>query len=128
MELLTNNSSFMLEKTMGFLWSRQAAILDNIANAETPNYKAKDVTFEGALQERLALAAGTEKPRASVRQALETSGAVTRRAQEITRMDGNGVNVTEENLELARVGYQLQYLMQSISMDFNVLRTAIRGQ
>lgn len=128
MELLTNNSSFMLEKTMGFLWSRQAAILDNIANAETPTYKAKDVTFEGALQERLALAAGTEKPRASVRQALETSGAVTRRALETTRMDGNGVNVTEENLELARVGYQLQYLMQSISMDFNVLRTAIRGQ
>ena len=46
MSFLTSNSQLLLEKSMGFLWTKQAAILDNIANAETPNYKAKVVTFE----------------------------------------------------------------------------------
>ena len=34
MGFLTNNSSLMMEKSMNFLWAKQAAILDNIANAE----------------------------------------------------------------------------------------------
>ena len=46
MSFLTSNSQLLLEKSMGFLWTKQAAILDNIANAETPNYKAKVVTVE----------------------------------------------------------------------------------
>ena len=46
MELLSSNSFLMMEKSMEFLWAKQAAILDNISNAETPNYKPKVVTFE----------------------------------------------------------------------------------
>ena len=42
-------------------------------------------------------------------------------------MDDNGVNITEQAVELARNGYQLQYVMDSISSDFSILRTAIRG-
>ena len=40
MDFLSTNSSLLMEKSLGFLWTKQAAILDNIANAETPNYKA----------------------------------------------------------------------------------------
>ena len=39
MELLSSNSFLMMEKSMGFLWAKQAAILDNISNAETPNLR-----------------------------------------------------------------------------------------
>ena len=53
MDFLTSNSQLLLEKSMGFLWTKQAAILDNIANAETPNYKAKVVTFEDSLRAQL---------------------------------------------------------------------------
>ena len=53
MSFLTSNSQLLLEKSMGFLWTKQAAILDNIANAETPNYKAKVVTFEESLRSKL---------------------------------------------------------------------------
>ena len=52
MELLGHNSLLMLEKSMDFLWTKQAAILDNISNAETPNYKTKVVTFEESLREK----------------------------------------------------------------------------
>lgn len=49
-------------------------------------------------------------------------------AQESTRMDDNGVNVTQENVELVRNAYQLQYTMSAISSELAVLRTAVRGQ
>ena len=47
--LLYSNSQLMLERAMNFQWTKQTAINDNIVNAETPNYKAKYVTFEEAL-------------------------------------------------------------------------------
>lgn len=53
MDFLSSNSFLMMEKSMMFLWTKQAAILDNIANAETPGYKAKIVTFEETLKARL---------------------------------------------------------------------------
>jgi flagellar basal-body rod protein FlgB len=42
-------------------------------------------------------------------------------------MDDNGVNVTEQSVELVRNAYQLQYTMQAISGDFAALGTAISG-
>ena len=56
MDLLSSNSMLLMEKAMGFLWTRQAAYLDNITNADTPNYKPKVVSFEDSLREQLELA------------------------------------------------------------------------
>lgn len=128
MGFLTNNSSLMMEKSMNFLWAKQAAILDNIANAETPNYKAKVVTFEESLKEKLEAAKEDMKPGKAVRQVLEESDFFVEEQQEVTRMDDNGVNVTEQSAEMIRNAYQLQYVMQSISSDLSRLRTAVKGQ
>ena len=57
MDFLLSNSQLLLEKSAGFLWTKQAAILDNIANAETPNYKTKVVTFENTIKDKLEQAA-----------------------------------------------------------------------
>ena len=71
MELLGHNSLLMQEKSMDFLWAKQTAILDNISNAETPNYKTKVVTFEENLREKLEEAQQSRTPRIAVREALE---------------------------------------------------------
>lgn len=128
MDFLTNNSLLMLEKSMGFLWTKQAAIQDNIANAETPNYKTKVVTFEETLRGRLEQARRDAAPRRTVREVLETSEFAVTEPQESTRMDDNGINVTEQSVELVRNAYQLQYVMSAISSDLTTLRTAVRGQ
>lgn len=127
---LSSNSSFMMEKSMDFLWAKQAAILDNIANAETPNYKAKVVTFEENLRQQLEAAqVGSQSAtRRQIRQALEKSDYQVQEQQEVTRMDDNGVNVTEQSTEMLRNSYQLQYVMGAINSDLSRLRTAIRGQ
>ena len=128
MDFLTNNSFRMMEKSMDFLWAKQAAILDNIANAETPNYKAKVVRFEDSLKEKLERARASATPKASVREVLEEAQFAVTEQQEVTRMDDNGVNVTEQSAEMIRNAYQLQYVMNAISSDLNTLRTAVRGQ
>ena len=128
MELLGHNSLLMLEKSMDFLWAKQTAILDNISNAETPNYKTKVVTFEENLREKLEEAQQSRTPQIAVREALEQSRISVTEAQEAIRMDVNGVNVVEQSVELARNAYQLQFVYSAISSDLSALRTAIRGQ
>ena len=128
MGLLESNSALMLQRSMNFLWTKQSCILDNIANAETPNYKTKYATFEESLDNAIRQAAGEKQGKnAAFREAIEHSQLEVHQAQESTRMDDNGVNITEQAIELARNGYQLQYVMDSISSDFSILRTAIRG-
>ena len=139
MEFLTSNSQLLLEKSMGFLWTKQAAILDNIANAETPNYKAKVVTFEDKLRTQLEqrLAAGrvamsgdgsVQTPLSSIRRIIEDAEPEVFEAQEQTRMDDNGVNITDQMTELIRNAYQQQYVYQAINKHYSILRMAVRGQ
>lgn len=129
MDLLTSNSMLLMEKSMGFLWTRQAAFLDNIANAETPNYKPKVVTFEESLRDKLQTAAGQgSKAKQSVRQVLEQSDFAVIEPQESTRMDDNGVDVTEQMVEMVRNAYQQQYIYSAINKSYSILRMAVRGQ
>lgn len=129
MSLLTSNVQIMMERSSEFLWKKQNAILDNISNVETPGYKAKYVTFEEALQKSVQSAAHTSTPSAAIKNALSEAVSTTHEASnENTRMDGNGVNLTEQGVELARNSYQLQYAMNAINGDLSILRSAIKGQ
>ena len=127
MKSISNNSFLMLEKSLSYLWAKQTTILDNIANAETPNFKAKVVTFEEELKEKLERARSSASPKAAVREVLEDANFTVTEQQETTRMDDNGVNVTEQSVEMIRNSYQLQYVMNAINNDLSTLRTAIKG-
>ncbi len=101
--------------------------MDNVANAETPGYKTKYATFEESLQKAIQSASRDGTDAFSIREAIETTPVEIRQAEESTRLDGNGVNVTEQMVELVREGYQMQYVMNAISSDFSMIRTAIIG-
>lgn len=126
MDCLTSNSMLMLQRSMEYLWSKQTCILDNVANAETPGYKTKYATFEESLQHAIQNAAKGDGT-STVREAIEQTPVVIRQAEESTRMDDNGVNITDQMVELVREGYQMQYVMDAISSDFSLLRAAITG-
>lgn len=125
MDFLSSNTSLMLQKSMDYLWTKQSCILDNVSNAETPNYKTKYATFEESLQQAIQSASKQGTSTKEIRGAIEDSEIKVAQAEESTRMDDNGVNITEQMVEMARNGYQLQYVMQAISSDFSLLRTAI---
>ena len=44
------------------------------------------------------------------------------------RMDENGVNVAEQQIELVRNAYQLQHVYNALNSDMQRLLMAIRGQ
>lgn len=127
MDFLSSNSSLMMEKSMGFLWTKQAAILDNITNAETPGYRTKVVTFEESFQDSLEKAQKSGLPK-QTRQVIENAEYAVKEHPGITRMDDNGVNVAEQQIEMVRNAYQLQYVMSAINSELSVLRTAVSGQ
>lgn len=127
MDLSVSNTSLMLQRSIDFLWSKQTCIANNLANAETPGYKAKYVTFEEALRDAIQSKADGPSPVHGMRDAIQGTQVVTHVAQENTRMDENGVNLLDQSVELARNAYQLQYAMDALSSDFSTLRTAIRG-
>ena len=129
MDFLSSNSQILMEKSMGYLWAKQAAILDNIANAETPNYKAKVVTFEESIRTKLEEAASRSQGAGkAVREVLEDAELNLFEAKEQTRMDDNGVNTTDQMVELVRNAYQQQYVYSAINKQFSLLRMAIKGQ
>ena len=127
---LFSNSLLMLERAMDFQWTKFSVISDNIVNAETPNYKAKYVTFEEALDASIrASVRNTDRRASTVRSAIDRSRPVVHVAEnESTRMDDNGVNVIEQETEATRNAYQMQYTMDAINSNLSLLRTLIRGQ
>ena len=129
MDFLSSNSFLMLEKSLGYLWTKQAAIADNVTNAETPGYKEKVVTFEDSLKDKLVQASRKRTaPVKSMREVLETTPFSVTEQMVQTRMDDNGVNVTAQMSEAIRNAFQMRYVMSSISSELSVLNSAIRGQ
>lgn len=127
MDFLSSNVGLMMQRSMEFLWQKQSCILDNVANVETPGYKTKYATFEESLQQAVQSAARQGGTGSEIRTAIQDTPVAVQEAQESTRMDENGVNITEQMVELARNGYQMQYVMDAINSEFSLLRTAIKG-
>ena len=114
---------------MNFQWTKQSVILNNVTNADTPDFKPEYVTFEEALRGSLRRARMAPSSLASMRGAISSSSpAVHKLDDETFRMDGNGVNVTEQLTEAVRNSYQLNYTFRAISSDMSRLMLAIRGQ
>jgi flagellar basal-body rod protein FlgB len=115
--VLFNNTSFKaMQKSLDMLWLKQQVISDNIANSETPGYKAKSVKFYDVLQNE------DGKRNAQNNQGFRT--VITRDNSSI-RPDGNNVDMEKENLELWRTYAQYSYLTNKISGEFKDLRYVI---
>ena len=124
-DYITSNSMRLMEKSVEFLWTKQAAHMDNISNAETPGYKVKPVTFEEEFRNRLRIARHRQAGKVDTRKLIEDSHWTVWEDEEDTRMDGNGVNVTEQMLEMVRSAYQMQYAYRALTSDITTLRNAI---
>ena len=129
MDFMLGNSGIMTEKSLDYLWQKQKITMNNIANQNTPGFKAEYVTFEDELDRRLKLTGSKNRSYKDMREAIrDTRMTVHDTENEFMSMDDNNVDVSAESAELARATIQYQYLIQSFNFDYNRLRTAIRGQ
>ncbi len=114
---------------------RQELLASNIANADTPNYKARDIDFKGALEG--ALAGRTEGSlnlaRTSARHLGSESsqafdGAAKYRTEFQPNVDGNTVNMDVERAAFAENAIQMEAMLTFIRGDLNTLQMAMASQ
>lgn len=123
----SNNNILMSQKSLDYLWEKQRIISENVANNDTPGYKAKIVSFEDELNSNLDKFRGQKMPKKSeIRDAILSSGMkVDVSEEESVRLDGNNVNLDVEQIELGRAQLQYQFQIYQINDQFTRLRTAI---
>lgn len=126
--MIGNDSvSAMLQKALDGTWQRQKAISNNIANQETPGYKAQSVTFENALAKEMRDYAGmlpSERER-GVQEILDSKITIGSDFSTSERLDGNNVDIDSENIELAKTQIQYQYLIRNMTSMFSRIRYAV---
>lgn len=117
-----SNSVYTAEKMADYLWEKQKATLNNIANGSTPGYKAQYVTFQDELRQKLHNGKASE-----IRNGIRNSRIrVETKENESTKLDGNNVNVDVEEVELASTTIQYQYALRSITDDLSRLKSVIK--
>lgn len=125
MNWIDSVTTSLLNKDLDGLWARQQAISDNIANFETPGYKTKTVSFEDQLRDQIASGGGGSH---KMMENIQNVQPVTEEAQNETyRADGNGVDLEQQNIELARTQLNYDYSLTELSDAFSRLKTAISG-
>ena len=114
---------------------RQQVIASNIANADTPNYKARDIDFREALAGALggkggdALALKTTSPRhIAGAPANPLEAALKFRTEEQGAVDGNTVNMDVERSAFAENSVHYQASLTFINGLLTSMQRAIQGQ
>jgi len=102
--MLETKSYVAMESSLNALWMKQKIHQNNIANFDTPGYKAKELDFEEILNKKT----GTTSFVANINEDKSTS----------TRNDGNNVDMENENLELYKTYVQYSFLTRKISGTF----------
>ena len=92
---------------------RSDLIANNIANADTPNYKAVDVPFNSALTDALGAQANT-------------SSGPEYRQDGVVGLNGNDVSLDSERVEAAQNGQELQASTIFLHQSTTDLVTAFR--
>ncbi|GAX86820.1 flagellar basal-body rod protein FlgB [Lebetimonas natsushimae] len=99
-----------LEKSLGYRKIRQDLIASNIANADTPNYRPRDIRFEEALKSelenkpihKLELAKTSPMHMEPKNINDDIKPVVFFRDGHLARNDGNSVDIDVETTEMAK--------------------------
>lgn len=122
-------TSAILQKALDGTWQRQRAITNNIANHETPGYKAVKVDFENSLDQEIRKLENSVPTKEKIIESIETlkDSEINVFSDNSTsnRADGNNVDLDLENIEMAKTQIQYQYLTRSMTDMFSRLRYAI---
>lgn len=118
----------ILDKAADASWLRNQALSNNISNVDTPGYKRQEVAFESVLKKALgnnryesmdSKVRNAKTKNLSVRTFTDYSGFSY-------RLDGNNVDIENENVMLAENQLKYQGLLAGISQEFVNLQTVMK--
>lgn len=118
-------------QAMNLRSQRHQVLASNIANADTPNYKARDFGFEKAMQNAMAGRSGGSIGLATTAsrhlQGSDGRGfaALQFRTETQSAVDGNTVDMDVERTQIAENALQYQVVSQLISDRIKGVRSAL---
>jgi flagellar basal-body rod protein FlgB len=115
---------------------RMEVLAKNLANVDTPNYKAQDIDFKTALAQAgspgaalpLATTTANQLSNSATRGDPDTSGALKYRVPLAPALDGNTVDAQMEQAAFADNTVRYQATLTFLTGSLKQLMTAITGQ
>ena len=115
-----------IRAAMSGLAARQRAIANNVANVDTPNFKAAEVRFEDTLRAAIAdRRRGTTPNQADLETAVRHQSLVSGTQ---VRGDGNNVDIDHEMELLGETSLTYSALTQVMSTRLGILRSVVAGR
>ncbi len=118
------------ERVLTAASQRMELLAANMANADTPNYKARDLDFRAALQ---SAEAGTVTIAATRPGHIQGAGTAGNRSEVLYRvpdqptLDGNTVDAQKESAAIAETSTRYQASLTFLDQRIRGLRMAITG-
>lgn len=123
---LFSNTITTLENAINYSNQKQKVIAQNIANVDTPNYKAKTVNFKDSLSNAMT-GNVTNSKHISFSATNSSSTAVVSKTGVTYNNSGNSVDMDKEMTDLATNQIYYNALIDRISGKFSSLESVIRG-
>jgi flagellar basal-body rod protein FlgB len=127
MSEITSDSAVVaaLRQQMTLAAARQAVASSNLANVNTPGYRAREADFEKTLEGKLgADSLRTTDPRHL--QAADSGGPDSREVEGLAaRRDGNNVQIDRELLSMTQAAGEFARAQTALSAKFRLVRYAI---
>lgn len=125
----SNKQINLFGQALNASWLKNQAISNNIANAETPNYKRETVEFEDLLKSAMGNTAAplvrTHENHMPLTNSIEPR--ITKDKNTSFRRDGNNVNIDTEMALLADNQIRYEALTTQLNNQLKRLRIAIKG-
>ncbi len=121
------------QKALNLRAYRQELLASNIANADTPNYKARDIDFKAALDGALgktqggALALAQTAPGHLAAAGTNSFGAAVKfRDEQQASLDGNTVSMDVERAAFAENAIHMEAMLSFVNNQFKMLNNALQ--
>ena len=111
-------------------WTREEVLTNNIANVDTPNYKRQDVDFTTYLRSALQRTNGGSSSLTNRVNNINYNDIAIRTYTDNStlsyRLDGNNVDLSTENVELASEQINYNALIDSMNNEFTRFKTVLK--
>ena len=126
---LFSNTVNVLEQGLNYSSLKSKAISQNIANVDTPNYKAKNVSFKSVLNQAQGMSNQSFKTDSRHLEFKETksNGLQITSKNANYNSAGNSVDMDSEMSDLATNQIYYNALIERLNGNFNTLKSVIQG-
>ena len=138
MSLSISKAHTLMAKALDFRSIRQDMISSNIANADTPYYKPRDISFEDALSakkakifneksDQLKMAKTDSNHLSSLKEKTSLKPTTFFRDGHMARNDANSVDIDVETTQMSKNSIMFNALVQAMKKDLSIYKSVIEA-